>query len=71
MESETSKIPFIEIKTYEQAYYYNSDPSDRMNYNKYKVKPEKNKKFKMSKTLGEVIGTSVEGVLEILFSFLD
>lgn len=71
MDSEANKIPFTEIKTYEEAYYYNSDPSSRMNYKKQEVKLENKKKFKVSKGIWELIGDIVEGILEILFSFLD
>lgn len=71
MDSEVNKIPFTEIKTYEEAYYYNSDPSSRMNYKRQEVKLENKKSFKVKKGVGELIGDIVEGVLEILFSFLD
>ena len=71
MDSEANKIPFTEIKTYEEAYYHNSDPSSRMNYKKQEVKLEKNKSFIVRKGVVGLIGDIVEGVLEILFSFLD
>ena len=47
LDSEVNKIPFTEIKTYEEAYYYNSDPSNRMNYKKQEVKLENKKNFKV------------------------
>ena len=71
LESKANKIPFTEIKTYEEAYYYNSDPSSRMNYKKQQVKLEKKKNFKVSKGGVELVGNIVECILEILFSFLD
>lgn len=70
MSSDENKIIFNEIKSYEEAYYYNSDPSDRVKSNKRENKIEK-KKSNISKKLMEIIGVIIESGLEILFSFLD
>lgn len=70
MSSDENKIIFNEIKSYEEAYYYNSDPSDRAKSNKRENKIEK-KKSNISKKLMEIIGVIIESGLEILFSFLD
>ena len=70
MINDGNKIPFVEIKSYEEAYYYNSDPSERMVHDKKDVKVEKKKSDFSGKLLG-VLGTIAEGVLEIIFSFLD
>ena len=70
MSIEENKIAFVEIKTYDEAYYYNTDPSERnLNY-KREVKVEK-KKSNFSGKLLEVIGEIAEGLLELIFSFLD
>ena len=70
MSSDENKIPFIEIKTYEEAYFYNSDPSERLVSNKKEVKVIKKKSDFSGKLLG-VLGEIAEGALEIIFSFLD
>ena len=70
MSIDENKIIFREIKSYEEAYYYNSDPRDRIEINKKESKIEK-KKSNASEKVGGVIGEIVEAGLEILFSFLD
>ena len=78
MDNDENMIVFKEIKTYEEAYYYNSDPNEREAYrpnerevyNSNKIKLKKNKS-KGSKFFRGLIGQIVEGVLEVLFSILD
>lgn len=70
MESEGNKILFNEIKTYEEAYYYNSDPNYRMEY-KGKEHKTKKKKSKFKDIVLEGIGEIVEGAIEIVFSIFD
>ena len=70
MSSDENRIIFNEIKRYEDAYYYNSDPSNRIKSNKIEKKIEK-KKSNISEKVLEVIGVILEDGLEILFSFLD
>ncbi|MDV4152487.1 hypothetical protein R0131_16795 [Clostridium sp. AL.422] len=70
MNSDENRIVFNEIKTYEEAYFYNSDPIERIKYEKSEVKIEK-KKSKFSEKLLEGIGEIAEGILELVFSFLD
>ncbi|MCF0149163.1 MAG: hypothetical protein HUJ77_12300 [Clostridium sp.] len=70
MSSDENRIIFNEIKSYEDAYYYNSDPSNRIKSNKIEKKIEK-KKSNISEKVLEVIGVILEDGLEILFSFLD
>lgn len=69
MKNYESKITFKEIKNYEEAYYYNSDPINRKSYDNKNEKEKK--KFKISNGLLELIGSIIEGILEILFSILD
>ncbi|MBE6053593.1 MAG: hypothetical protein E7212_06700 [Clostridium sartagoforme] len=70
MKGDKSTIDFNEIRSYEDAYYYNSDPNDRIKYNNTEEKPEK-KKSKLGNFVMEVLGDILEGALEIFFSFLD
>ena len=70
MENEENKIIFKEIKTYEDAYYYNSDPNYRIEYNNKEHKPEK-KKFKFRDIALDGIGEIVGGAIELVFSLLD
>lgn len=70
MKNYENKINFKEIKSYEEAYYYNSDPSSRKKYDNNKDKRVK-KKSKISNVFIEIIGSIIEGILEILFSILD
>ncbi len=70
MSRDENKIIFNEIKSYEEAYYYNSDPSDRIKPNKKEDKIEKKKSNISERILGG-LGVILEGGLEILFSFLD
>ena len=70
MESENNKIIFNEIKTYEQAYYYNSDPSDRIEYSKEENKTEK-KKYKFKNSTLKGVGKALGEVIEFMFSMLD
>lgn len=70
MSSEENKIFFNEIKSYEDAYYYNSDPNDRVKYKKSEIKLEK-KKFNFGKGFLEFIGEIIEVALEVLFSIID
>ncbi|MDU5106280.1 hypothetical protein [Clostridium sp.] len=70
MSSDENKIIFNEIKSYEDAYYHTTDPSDRIKSNKIQNKVEK-KKYKIFEKILGTIGIIIEGGLEILFSFLD
>ena len=70
MNSNENKIIFNEIKTYEDAYYYNSDPDDRIKYDNKKVEVKK-KKSNFSNGFKEVIGEIIEGALELIFSIID
>jgi hypothetical protein len=65
-----NKIIYKEVRTYEEAYYYNSDPISRKNYDNSKEKIVK-KEFKIRHGVLEFIGVAFEGALEILFSILD
>lgn len=70
MKDNENKIVFKEIRTYEEAYYYNSDPISRKNYDNSKEKIVK-KESKIKYDVLEFIGLVFEGALEILFSILD
>lgn len=70
MINDENKIIFKEIKTYEDAYYYNTDPSERVVYDKKEVKVEKKKDDFIGKLLG-FIGEIAEGALELIFSIID
>lgn len=70
MDGEENKIIFKEIKTYEDAYYYNSDPNYRMEYKGKEYKTEK-KKSKFKDIALEGIGEIVEGAIELVFSIFD
>lgn len=70
MSSDENKIIFNEIKSYEDAYYHNSDPNDRLKYKNNEIKLEKKRSDLLGKLLG-LIGEIAEGILEIIFSFLD
>lgn len=70
MNSDENKIIFNEIKTYEDAYYYNSDPNDRIKLDNKEVKLKK-KKNNFSNGFKEVIGEIIEGALELIFSIID
>lgn len=70
LEGNGNKIVFKEIKTYEEAYYYNSNPEKREEF--YINKPEdKKRNSKLSKSFIEVLGIAFEGILEIIFSILE
>lgn len=70
MKENENKIVFKEIRTYEEAYYYNFDPISRKNYDNSKEKIVK-KESKIKYGVLEFIGFAFEGALEILFSILD
>ncbi|MBD7915442.1 hypothetical protein H9660_09815 [Clostridium sp. Sa3CUN1] len=69
MERNENKIIFREIKNYEEAYYYNSNPESRSKYNNEPKNNRKNSKFK--KSFLELLGFIFEGTLEIIFSILE
>ena len=70
MIKEENRIIFKEIKTYEDAYYYNTDPNERMLYDKKEVKIKKKKDDFIGKLLA-FIGEIAEGALELIFSIID
>lgn len=70
MKDNENKIVFKEISTYEEAYYYNSDPISRKKYDNREEKIVK-KESKIIHGFLEFIGVIFEGALEILFSILD
>lgn len=70
MKDNENKIVFKEIRTYEEAYYYNSDPISRKNYDNSKEKIVK-RESEIKYGVLEFICFAFEGALEILFSILD
>ena len=69
MEKSENKIEFREIRSYEEAYYYNLHPESREKYNDEPKNNNKNSKF--SKSVLEFFGVIFEGILEIIFSILE
>lgn len=69
MEKSENTIIFREVKSYEEAYYYNSNPESREIYNSYTKNNKKKSKF--NKTIFEFFGVIFEGILEIIFSILE
>lgn len=66
-------ILYREVKSYEDAYVYNSDIET---INKYieepnKLKIESSKKRKTTERLISVVGEIIEGAFEMLFSLID
>jgi hypothetical protein len=66
-------ILYREVKSYEDAYVYNSDTET---INKYieeskKLKVESSKKRKVTERLISVVGEIIEGGFEVLFSLID
>ena len=70
MINDENRIVFKEIKTYEDAYYYNTDPNERREYDKKEVEIENKKGDFKGKLLG-FIGEVAEGALELVFSSID
>lgn len=68
LEKNENNIIFREVKSYEEAYYYNSNPESREIYNNTK---NNKKKSKVKKSFFEFIGIVFEGILEIVFSILE
>ena len=66
MKGQEDGIRFKEIKTYEEAYYYNSDPDNRVMYknDKDEIKDIKKRRKNGLGTLLEIIFDVVEGILE-------
>ncbi|WP_291651809.1 hypothetical protein [Clostridium sp.] len=71
MKSTENKILFKEIKSYEEAYFYNSSPEDRNNKSLNGADNYKKKDSKMKRFFESAAGEMFEGVIEILFSILD
>ena len=69
LEKRESNIIFREVKNYEEAYYYNSNPESREIY----ISHTKNnkQKSKVNKSFFEFVGVIFEGILEIIFSILE
>ena len=73
MNNYENTILYREVKSYEDAYVYNSDAET---INKYieeskKLKVERSKKKKSTERLISVVGEIIEGAFEILFSLID
>lgn len=58
-------IFFKEIKSYEEAYYYNSDPNNRIMYkkDKYELNDMEEKRKSKALTILEIIFNIVEGIV--------
>lgn len=69
MEKSESNIIFREVKNYEEAYYYNSNPESQEIYNSHNKNNKK--KSKVNKSFFEFVGVIFEGILEIVFSILE
>lgn len=69
MEKYENNIIFREVKSYEEAYYYNLNPESREIYNSYTKNNKKKSKF--NKRIFEFVGVIFEGLFEIILSILD
>lgn len=71
------KTLFREIKTYEEAYYYNSNMENRLKYDFKNFKAKKkgmkneNKGHKVKENFLGILGEIFEFTIEILISILD
>lgn len=77
MKIDEGKILFKEIKTYEEACYYNSNLENRVKYNirdpkvKKKEMKDGNKESKVGETLLGILGDVFEFALDVVISILD
>ena len=71
MNSDENRILFKEIKSYEEAYFYNLSPEERNNKHLNNINNVKKKDSKIKRFFESSAGDMIEGVIEILFSILD